>query len=253
VALLTENYEAALGAGFYVEITGVTGAGKTTWAASAIDRLRARGHAFETNHPTRFHVAGLHGYERLSETRQNLAMETLALPFVLGTPALWPFVAMGASGIVHLEIPIRTKVACVRSVFRKVGSYIRWRSRGPHVVHDEGPIHSSHNTLVSPYAMPTELGIRRFAERVPLPDLIVYIHVEPEIAVARTLSRPDPPRAIDAKKLRQFVMNAYYMFESLLQHPRIVPRVIRVKNAEEGESMISRIDKEMSRRRRDSE
>jgi len=241
--------DAAPAPGLYVEVTGVTGAGKTTWAAQAIDRLRSLGHAFETNHETRFQVAGLRGYERLSPTRQNLALEMLGLPYLLGTPSFWPLVSLCSWRIISSGRPPTGKIACLRSVLRKAGNYIRWRIKGSNVVHDEGPVHAAHNVLVSLKAIPCEPDVRRFAEIVPLPDLIVYIYVAPEIAIARTLARPDPPRAIEVEKLSRFVINAYTVFEILIRHPRIAPRVIRVANPEESDAAIDVIAREMARLR----
>ncbi len=248
--MVTASREAALRSGFYVEVTGVTGAGKTTWAEGAIDRLREFGHVFETNHPSRFDVTGLPGFARLSETRQNLALEALALPAVLRTPTTWPFVIMCVSEIIGSQVPVKYKTSCVRSVFRKAGSYVHWRGKGSNVIQDEGPIHAAHNVLVSPCGSPTERAIRRFAEKVPLPDLIVYIQADPEIALVRTNSRPDPPRLMDDRETRSFIMSACHLFENLLQHPRILPRVLRVTNSDESLLTISRIHTEMERCRR---
>lgn len=218
-----------------VEFIGTTGAGKTTLIASLHERLagltRVRS-AYEV-------VSAPLGLRRLrNPSLRNLVQELLGFPFFVSS--FWRrrsylfFVLKMLSRQARFSL---FTLNILRSLERKLGVYemIRGESCDEIVLVDEGTILTAHNIFVFNEAAYSAQEIARFAQLVPLPDLIIYIKAPVETLVRRSLERRDPPREIrsrDPSLVTRYVKRAVDMFDCLVQAERLGSRIFVVENCD---------------------
>jgi thymidylate kinase len=224
-----------------VEFIGCTGSGKTT----LINHVRSR--LAETTQVVTAHelVAG-----RLSlgvaahPTTRNLIEELAGLPFFLGSmPRHQAFIAHTVRLFTRNSRLSLTAINNLRSLERKIGGYEIIMRHHPDtiVLVDEGPIQAAHMFAYS-LALPSLWDIGRFADLVPLPDLIVYVRSPVDALVKRTLGRSDPPREMRSKYAATteiYVRSAVNVFDRLVQSDNLCNRVLIVENTDQMQPMYS--------------
>jgi len=75
--------------------------------------------------------------------------------------------------------------------------------------------------------------ITRFADLLPLPDLIVYIRASAEIIVERTLGRADPPREVEINnptEMEAYIKRTVDLFDQLTQAENLQSRLLVVES-----------------------
>ena len=218
-----------------VEFIGSTGAGKTTLISEVRRGLEKQVQvrsAYEV-------VAAPLGLGRVSNSSlRNLIQELLSFP---------PFlISLGRTGkFVSFTLRMLRRQAGfsiftlnnLRSLERKVGTYeiLRRRVGDSIVLVDEGTLLAAHNIFVFSTVEYSPEEIARFAELVPLPDLVVYIKAPVEQLVRRSLARRDPPREMRSREpdmVRRHIERAVEMFERLTQAPNIQERLLVVENCD---------------------
>jgi thymidylate kinase len=213
-----------------LEVTGISGAGKTSWLRSVIDALAENGICVETNHPDRFHISSLPRMGHLPVTAQNVGLELAGTLSVLGSMSARRFVATTLRETTRAGVGPREGAAYMRGVVRRTGTLLRWRAKGCRGILDEGTVHTLHSVLVGRREHVNLQAVAEFCERVPLPNAIVHLDVSSEIAIARSMTRPDPPFQGSEASLERYIHVSKRAFELVLSHPRIRPLVWRVKS-----------------------
>lgn len=215
-----------------VEFVGSTGAGKTSLISKIHYKL-----AQTTAVITQFElIAAPLGLKSVRHpTVQNLLQEVVAFPFFVGSLNRYK------KFLVHT---IRTfsdntkfsihRINNLRSLERKIGLYeiTKRYKRGQIILVDEGPILAAH-MFVFTGSTTKASEIARFAELLPLPDLIVYIKAPVEVLVRRALQRPDPPREMGSKDpamTEKYVRSATAVFDQLMEAESIKSRLLIVNN-----------------------
>lgn len=217
-----------------VEFIGSTGAGKTTLISEVQHRL-----AQTAEVTTSFELVAapfdLQGVTHL--TARNLIQELVGFPFFIGS-----LPRRGAFIIFILRMLARqSKISIfmlnnLRSLERKIGVYeiIKRFQRNQIVLVDEGTVLTAHNVFVYSHALYTDEEIARFADLVPLPDIIVYIKAPVDVLVQRSLKRADPPRELKSKNralIEKRVRRAVEMFDQLVEAENIRSRLLTVENS----------------------
>ncbi|HEX6268697.1 MAG TPA: hypothetical protein VFZ43_00550 [Anaerolineales bacterium] len=217
-----------------VEFIGSTGAGKTTLISEVQHRL-----AQTAEVTTSFELVSvpfdLQGVTHL--TARNLIQELVGFPFFIGS-----LPRRGAFIIFILRMLARQPKISIfmlnnlRSLERKIGVYeiIKRFQRNQIVLVDEGTVLTAHNVFVYSHALYTDEEIARFADLVPLPDIIVYIKAPVDVLVQRSLKRADPPRELKSKNralIEKRVRRAVEMFDQLVEAENIRSRLLTVENS----------------------
>ena len=103
----------------------------------------------------------------------------------------------------------------------------RFAAPGEVLVMDEGPLQTANYLLVRADGTPNLAALEAFLRLVPLPDAAVYVRLEEETLVCRTLARGHPrvPNASQTAS-RRFVRNALAVFDRITAEPRIAERLV---------------------------
>lgn len=216
-----------------VEFIGSTGAGKTT-LISEVQKSLARRVAVTTSYDLVATPLGLSGMTH--PTGRNLVKEFVGLPFLIRSlPRHKAFILFTLRMLARqADLSIFT-INNLRSLVRKLGVYEIGRRREQHhiVLVDEGTILTAHNVFVYSSARYTAGEIDRFANLVPLPDIIVYVRAPVDSMVERSLRRSDPPRELRSKNrvlIEKYITRATAMFDQLVKAENIQSRTLTVEN-----------------------
>ena len=210
-----------------IELTGCTGAGKSTLARHLIQTYQSQG--AKVLLADEF-VLGQVGLNRVTHPlARTLLLDLVALPACLLTWRMHhEFYAFAIRLIRDLPASWFEKLNLVRNVLKKIGMYeiIRQRSDvGQVVLVDEGTVHAAHNLFVHVSAPAAVDDVLTFILLVPLPEVLVYVHQPERVLIERTLERghkriPDHSPASVAR----FVRRALEMFELLARQPVVAER-----------------------------
>jgi len=218
-----------------VEFIGSTGAGKTT-LISEVQRRLAKAAEATTSFDLVAAPLGLRGVTHPSA--RNLIQELVGLPFFIGSLNRHKtFVAFALRMLARQANFTIFTLNNLRSLERKIGVHeiIRRYKRERIILVDEGTVLLAHNVFVYSSAFYTPEEIDKFANLIPLPDVIVYVRVPMDSLIRRSLQRADPPREMKSKNRAQietYVNRAVTLFEQLVSAENIRSRVLIVDNPE---------------------
>ena len=222
-----------------IEFIGCTGAGKTT-LIKEVQRQLAK--TAEVTNSIDLVLGPLSLQKVTNPTIQNFIQELVSFPLFIRS--LYKYKAFM---LYTLRLFLRNSSISIgtinnlRSLERKIGMYeITSRCSKDRIIFvDEGPILAVHMFAFTGAAY-TPQEIAKFADLLPLPDLVVYIGASVDTLVKRTLQRVDPPREMKSKNLAQterYAKSAVTIFDQLVQAENIRCRLLRVESpdfAEQG-------------------
>lgn len=216
-----------------IELFGCTNAGKSSLARDIVRSARELGVAAVMSEDFVLAQARL-GAIRGGWVRTVL-VDLVAFAACLGAwreqREFFHFVLRSVSGLPRaVGWPRRLNIA--RNVFKKAGirHLIRRRASDRElVVMDEGTLHTAHYLFVQPCAEPDTARLGGFLQRVPLPDVAVYVREEESTLVHRTLARGHrriPDRAHGTTAL--FVRRALRTLDAVADDARVAGRLLIV-------------------------
>ena len=216
-----------------LELIGCTGAGKSTLAARIVDAARAEGIKLVLADEFALNQLGL----RHLRTRWLRAVAVHVVAF-------WGCISRGSRHVRFIEyayrvlhyskIPRRQQWNQLRKVLKQLGRYevirCRRQSQTPVLV-DEGTLHAAHNLFVHVANDFNNDHVRQFAERVPLPDIVIYVREREDVLIERTLDRRHPRIADPTpQSVAKFVRQAVLVFDQLSKHERVAPRTLVIQD-----------------------
>lgn len=234
-----------------IEFTGCSGSGKTTISERVIQKLEDSGCEIVTNHSNRF-LEGMIRNHISNPTIQNLIMDVIALSMVIIFINRYNKLLHFAAKILinHDVYSIYRKLNAFRSIVRKIGNYEffhRRRFLDKIVIIDEGTVHATHVLFSSPSYIPVEKDIIQFAELVPMPDCIIYVHASKEILLKRTLSRKDRlarfNNDVEAEKFITYAVNN--VFEKLISQTKIYDKLFIIDYSENDSNLADKLAEEV--------
>jgi thymidylate kinase len=215
-----------------VEFVGSTGSGKTTLISQIQSRLANR-----TRVVTAYQlVAGRLGLGGVTNpTVQNLIQELIGFPFCVHSLRRHRAFLALTIRLFTRDAPLSfATIHNLRSLERKMGVYemAQRYNRDAIILVDEGPLQAAH-MFVFTTAGPTPEEITQFAQRLPLPDLVVYVRSPVDALVERTRRRSDPPRQMRSEggDIREgYIRSAVALFEVLVREENLRNRCLIVEN-----------------------
>jgi len=176
----------------------------------------------------------------MNATVENIVQEIIGLPFlVLAARRYRDFLGyvmklFDQKGHGGLE-----RINNLRSLERKVGinEIVRRYGGNRYVLIDEGPLLVTHMFAFGAEAL-THEEIEKFANLVPLPDLVVYVRAPVDVIVGRTTRRADAPRQLkskDGQSTERCVESAAAMFDELVKAESIRCRLLTVESTDVAE------------------
>ncbi len=203
-----------------IELTGCTGAGKTTLASAIHRACREQGIDFLMSND--FVLKQF----RLSWIKSNwvrtLLVDLCSLSVCLAT---WrnnlELYVFAIQNIFRLPIAQFEKLNLARNVLKKIGIYEIIHRRGPDqqvVLVDEGTLHAAHNLFVHVSVEANTSDLSTFVKLVPLPDVAVYVTQSESVLIKRTMQRGHkriPDRS--PVKVELFIKRAVDIFDKLIR------------------------------------
>jgi hypothetical protein len=125
------------------------------------------------------------------------------------------------------------KLNRIRNVVRKIGifEFISRRAGSQQIIlaDNEGILQGVHNLFVHENSQADLEKIARYAELVPMPDLILYLQQEESVLISRTLGRGHARVAESSpENVRHFIRQAVAVFDELINVPRVQERLLIV-------------------------
>ncbi|MEM8670906.1 MAG: flippase [Planctomycetota bacterium] len=217
-----------------IELVGTTCAGKSTFASLMSEAAR--------DQPTKFATSDVRMLQqcKLSEHTPRairvFIVHWLSLMACLRDPkrsASW--IRRGWIDLREVNTPLWRKCNQLRKITKQLGRHL-WVQRHSEegvVLVDEGTLHSAHNLFVHTESELDPNLVGRFAEAVPLPDLVIHMSEEDETLIERTMKRGHGRINSDDKdEVTRFVTRASRTFDLLHQHPRIASRTLLIHRGE---------------------
>jgi thymidylate kinase len=219
-----------------VEFIGCTGAGKST----LVEALRHHNIDGKLAVSMPELVLGDALLDRVSHpTARNVAQELASLPYLVASaPRHHAFLRFAASTLTASAPSALHRANRLRGVARRVGMLELATRRCPTRVAlaDEGTALLAYMLVLDgrdPAEVDTDLA--RFAELVPLPDLVVHVRAPIDMLVARALARIDRGRQLGGLRheaLERLIVNTVDVFDRLASAPRLVSRVLAVESTD---------------------
>jgi thymidylate kinase len=218
-----------------IQLIGCTGAGKSTLARYLLQAFRERG------------IDALMG-EELVLQRARLGWINAGLARILAVDLLSMFAclatwrrnrefylfALRTVSRLPRTVAWTEKLNIARNVLKKVGIFEivdRLGSEEQIVLVDEGTLHAAHNLFVHVAAKTDASDVSRFAQLVPLPQVVVYVRQSKPVLIARTMKRGHkriPDRLYAQAEV--FVNRAVGTFDDLIQQLVLEKRLFTVDN-----------------------
>jgi thymidylate kinase len=125
------------------------------------------------------------------------------------------------------------KLNRIRNVLRKIGifEFISRRAGSQQIIlaDNEGILQGVHNLFVHQNSQADLDKIARYAELVPMPDVILYLQQEEDVLISRTLGRGHARVAASSPDyVMHFIRQAVAVFDELINVPRIRERLLIV-------------------------
>jgi len=231
-----------------VELIGSSGAGKTT----LIGLLRRRGGSVGPIVSADDLIMDRPGRRWITNPKAvNLVADVTVLPSFLRGPDRDREFVRFAFDRLKRHAPTRfARYNYLREIVRNVGKHEMARRAGAKatVLVDEGAVLTAYHLFVYSDASFDQSDLDRFAELVPLPDLIVYVTAPLSVLVDRAIRRPDRRRELataDHAEIERWIARAGGVFDGLVASPALRHRTLVVGNADDSaagrEAVVSRI------------
>jgi hypothetical protein len=214
-----------------IELFGCTSAGKSSLARHIVRSSRKLGMGAVMSEDFVLTQARLNWIRgRLART---LLVDLLSLAACLRvTGAEREFLRFAAQSVRRLPaaVPWHRRLNIARNVFKKTGIREIIRRHGSDrqlVVMDEGTLQTAHYLFVQLCAEPDPAQLREFLERVPLPDVPVYVREEERTLIRRTITRGHkriPDRSHRSTAL--FMKSALWIFSRIADDRRVRERLL---------------------------
>lgn len=221
-----------------VEFTGPAGAGKSSYASRLLDLMDIEGYRSCAIHGNPKYRCTLMPRAFSDLDAQNWRTDLSSLPWLMLFAFKHPrFLLFALKRIIAAPEGFREKLAITRSFIRKAGIYrflTQRRFCRLYIAVDEGLFHSAHNFLVAVSGSASDEQVVRFADLVPLPDLLVFVTACPETLATRLRQRGNlSPRIRNDMDTERFTANAWSVFETLIRNRRLADRVIVIDSDHE--------------------
>jgi deoxyadenosine/deoxycytidine kinase len=216
----------------HIELIGSTSAGKTTLAKKMVEAGKKSGVHISLSDDFMLEQLKL-GWVRNEFVRRRL-VEAAAFAICLTCLAKYKeFFAFVIREGRSYSGSWFYKINRIRNVFRKIGifEFISRRSASQQVIlaDNEGILQGVHNLFVHQNSQADLEKIARYAELVPLPDVVLYLQQEEDVLISRTLGRGHARVAGSSPDhVVHFIRQAVAVFDELISSPKIQERLLIV-------------------------
>lgn len=217
-----------------IEFVGCSSAGKTTLINKTLAALSSRG-LTATVSSTRIAAATGTSWVRNPRLR-NLLLSVLLLPWFVKSLAshrlYYPFalriIWRDASTVVNRLSRLRSQMRLMA-----VDELVRAKKQKDELILvDEGSLGNAHNVLVNLQSPPRPDEVSQYVKLAPAPDLIIHVEAPVEVALERTMRRPDKPLwgPLSQESFASFIRHGAEVFKMLASDAHYDGRLLTVVN-----------------------
>jgi thymidylate kinase len=220
-----------------VEFIGSTGAGKTTLIKQILYCCARDGTQAIVGTDFVLQQYRLHGIKR--RLMRTVLINVIAL---LAAVVAWrsnqAFYRFVFRMLLRLPgaVPWFHRLGLAKNILKRIGIYEMIRRHGDEqhlYLVDEGSLHVAHSLFVHLAGAANRHDLSTFASLVPLPQVVVYLRQDEAVLVERIVARGHPRVPTHSLSgAARFVRQAANVFDELVQHPAIEPRVVVVDGAQ---------------------
>jgi deoxyadenosine/deoxycytidine kinase len=216
----------------HIELIGSTSAGKTTLAKKMVEAGKNNGVSISLSDDFMLEQLNL-SWVRNEFIRRRLvevAAFVICLTCLTKHKEFYRFVVREGKSYPGSWV---YKLNRIRNVLRKIGifEFISRRAGSQQIIlaDNEGILQGVHNLFVHQSSQADLHKIARYAELVPMPDVILYLQPEEEVLISRTLRRGHARVAGSSPDhVIHFIRQAVAVFDELINAPRIRERLLIV-------------------------
>lgn len=213
-----------------LELFGPSSGGKSSLAERLL-AARGEGRVFKLVQDRLLERVGLGWLS--GQLARTLAVDALAL---LAVPATWPaaraFYRFALARVFRDagSASLGLRLNLLRNAWKAVALRLvapRFAAPGELLLMDEGPLQTASYLLVRADGTPDPVALEAFLRVVPLPDAAVYLRLDDETLIRRTLERRHP-RVPEGSRMAcgRFVRNALLVFDRIASEPRVAARLL---------------------------
>lgn len=231
-----------------IEIIGPSGVGKSYLIYQTMTKLNELGYDVDGVHEQWFTRNGNIPMWLHNPRRHNIITDIKITPWSLLFFLLnLRFMFFAIYMISRSRCGLYQKICIGRALWRKAGMNVFFKRKyfDSYIIFiDEGICHSIHNFLVFPDSSVDKESVRKFAELVPLSNILVLLSGSKEQLLKNLDERGDlSPRIKDRSELLWFLKNSIQAFDIMMSIPRISLNTLHLQygDAEAVDKLITTI------------
>ncbi len=225
-----------------VEVTGVTGSGKTSFI-NEVDRLSSQcdykiaivnEYGIYSNYSSSIHSQYfLKNINKSTSKTRSLIIDIIIIPHLFNLKSI-KLILFVLQNIFLSPDKFFSKLNILRNSLKRIGLYnilnkMKPKSELDCIFLDEGILHLAHNIFINDFKKPSLKSLSEFLSKVPLYDFTMLIKADKNMLVSVLSKRRHKRVKKDRDSKNNYISNAITVFNHIESDPRLNENLIKIK------------------------